>query len=284
MSILALLLLLTAAILHTTWNLLLKNSDDKYIAIWWMVFNGGVISLIALFFTGLPPREAWTFIFFSVLVEAAYFITLSYAYQDNDFSLVYPIARGAAPAFLAAWSVIFLHETLTGGGLIGLFMIVIGLVVIGFSNLLEAKTAKLHIRGLAVAVFIALLISIYTVIDGAAVKQVPPVPYVLTIFCLAPIPMIPFIFKKYGWDRLKQPWQTQGLSLLLPGVLGITTYLLVTFAYRIAPLSYSGAVREVSVVMGAFAGWHFFGEKMGSVRLIGAFIIFAGILMVAIFG
>jgi len=284
MSALAILFLLTGAALHTTWNLLLKRSEDKFITTWWMVFYSGVFSLLALPFTGLPTHKVGSFILFSVLIEAAYFITLSYAYQDNEFSLIYPIARGAAPAFLAIWSILFLHESLTGGGLLGLSLIVIGLIVIGSNNLLKTKINNLHIRGIAIAVFLALLISIYTAIDGSAVKRTSALPYIFTVFSLVPIPIAPFILKKYGWTRLKQTWYAQGMGIVLPAVLGVSAYLLALLAFKIAPLSYSGAVREVSVVFGAFAGWRIFGEKMGSIRLVGSFVIFMGILIVALLG
>jgi len=284
MPILAIFLLLAGAVLHTVWNVLLKGSEDKYITTWWMVFHGGIFSLFVLPFTGLPAREVWIFIFFSVLVEAAYFIALSYAYRDNELSLIYPIARGAAPAFLAIWSVLFLREKPTGGGMIGLLLIIIGLVVIGSGNFLKAKISNMHMRGIAIAIFIALLISIYTVIDGTAVKRSSTLPYVFTVFSLVPIPLAPFVLKQYGWNRLKQTWYTQGLRIVLPAVFGVSAYLLALLAYKIAPLSYSGAVREVSVVFGAFAGWRFFGERMGSIRLVGSFVIFTGILMIALFG
>ena len=166
----------------------------------------------------------------------------------------------------------------------GLFLIITGLAVIGSSDLLKSRTDNLHLRGVAVAIFIALLISIYTIIDGAAVKRSSVLPYVFTVFSLVPIALAPFVLKQYGWKRLTQTWHTQGFRLVLPAVLGVSAYLLALLAYRIAPLSYSGAVREVSVVMGAFAGWRFFGEKMGSIRLIGSFVIFAGILIIALLG
>jgi len=68
------------------------------------------------------------------------------------------------------------------------------------------------------------------------------------------------------------------------GILGVSAYLLAVLAYSIAPLSYSGAVREVSVVFGAFAGWWFLKEKMGAMRIVGAAVIFVGILVIARFG
>lgn len=286
MPILAILLLLTGAILHTAWNLILKQSKDKYIATWWMLVTGGVVALVALFFTGLPPREMWKFSIFSIMTEAVYFITLSYAYHDNDFSLVYPVARGSAPAFLALWSFVFLHERLTSGGLIGLGMIIGGLFIIGLSTLLQSHVSHLHFRGIAIALFIALLISIYTTIDGAAVRHgaAYALPYVMTMFALVPLPIGPFILRQYGWQHLKEVWNQQRLLLSVTGLLGVLSYLTAVLAFAIAPLSYSGAVREVSVVFGAFAGWWLLKEKMGGLRLLGAIVIFVGILVIARFG
>jgi len=286
MPILAIVLLIIGALLHTAWNLILKQSKDKYIATWWMLVAGGVMALIALFFTGLPPREMWKFAFFSVLTEAIYFITLSYAYHDNEFSLIYPVARGSAPAFLALWSFIFLHERLTSGGMIGLGMIIAGLLIIGISALLQSHVNHLHFKGIAVALFIALLISIYTTIDGAAVRRgtLYALPYVMLMFTLVPFPIAPFILREYGWPRLKEEWNQQGFRLSITGLLGVLAYLLAVIAYSLAPLSYSGAVREVSVVFGAIAGWWFLKEKMGGMRVLGAMVIFAGILIIATFG
>jgi drug/metabolite transporter (DMT)-like permease len=286
MPILAILLLLTGAVLHTAWNLILKQSKDKYIATWWMLVTGGIIALIALLFTGLPPREMWKFAIFSILTEAAYFITLSYAYHDNEFSLVYPVARGSAPAFLALWSFVFLHEQLTSGGLIGLGMIIGGLLIIGVSTLLRSHISHLHFKGIAIALFIALLISIYTTIDGAAVRHgaAYAFPYIMTMFALVPLPVTPFILREYGWQRLREEWNKLGLLLSVMGLLGVLSYLTAVLAFAIAPLSYSGAIREVSVVFGAFAGWWLLKEKMGGMRVLGAIVIFAGILVIALFG
>jgi drug/metabolite transporter (DMT)-like permease len=284
MSVIALVLLFSAAILHTGWNLILKQSKDKYIASWWMVVTGGILAWFTLLFTGFPIREMWKFAVFSIAAEAMYFITLSYAYHDNEFSIIYPIARGAAPAFLALWSFIFLHEQLTTGGLVGLGFIIGGLLILGISTLARSHMTHIHFRGVGVAIFIALLISVYSVIDGAAVKHGYATAYVMTMFALVPIPITPFIIRQYGWNYLWQELKEQKFRLPLMGVLGVSAYLLAVLAYSIAPLSYSGAVREVSVVFGALAGWIFLKEKMGGMRVLGAIVIFSGILVIAIFG
>lgn len=284
MSLFAIGILLISAVLHTVWNLLIKQAQDKYIATWWMVTFGGLFAFIALFFTGLPPREMWIFAILSVCVEVAYFTLLSYAYHDNDFSLIYPVARGAAPAFLALWSFLFLHERLTTGGVIGLAFIIGGLAIIGVNTLMQAHVTRLHFKGVAIALCIALLISIYSAIDGAAVRNGYALPYVMGMFTLVPLMTTPFVFRQYSWVRIKDVLVTEPIRVPMAGVLGVLAYLMAVYAYSIAPLSYAGAVREVSVVFGALTGWWFLKERMGGVRVLGALVIFAGIVTIAMYG
>jgi drug/metabolite transporter (DMT)-like permease len=276
-------LLLVSAVLHTTWNLLLKQSGEKYMAIWWAAVVGAGLFLPVLFFTGLPARATWHLLILSVLLEAAYYVVLSAAYNDSDFSLVYPLGRGTAPAFIALWSVLFLRETLTVGGMIGLIVIVLGLLVVGGSSLFQSHETP-HLRGIVLALFVALLISIYTVVDGTAVRQTAALPYTIMIFLLLPVFTAPLLIRRYGWRTLKSEFGLHSFRFLAIGVLTIAAYSLALWAYSFALLGYAGAIREVSVVMAAFAGWQFLSEKLGGWRVIGAIVIFVGILVIALFG
>jgi len=284
MPALAILLLLVSASLHALWNLIIKRSDEKYIAMGWQVIVGGVFAFIILIFTGFPAPTVWLILLVSALLETIYFILLSNAYTDHDFSLVYPIARGTAPAFLLAWSIIFLREQTSTGGLIGIGLIVGGMGTIGATGVIQNPKSKIHIKGILTALSVALMISMYTFVDGFAVKNASPLTYGLALFALVPIPMTIFNLRKYGWDRFSDAWHTSPLTLSLAAVLGVFSYILALVAYAFAPVSYSGAIREVSVVIGAFLGWKFLGENMGGTRVLGAIIIFTGILIITIFG
>jgi drug/metabolite transporter (DMT)-like permease len=285
MPIFAIALLFISATLHTTWNILLKQAGEKYIATWWSILVGSAIFLPALIFTGLPLRETWGLLLISVLAETAYYITLSTAYRDADFSLVYPLARGSAPAFIALWALLFLGEKPSLGGSLGLGIIILGLLIVGGSAFVQARSQKApHLRGIVLALLLSLFISIYTVIDGAAVKRTPAFPYATLVFFLPPALSTPLVLKKYGWQTLKTEWNSQRLRLGAIGVLTVSAYLLALAAYSLAPVSYAGAIREVSVVMGAFAGWKFLGERLGGWRVVGAAVIFAGILVIAAWG
>ena len=279
MPILAIALLLTSAVLHALWNLLLKQSPEKYIAMGWQVIISGIFSLVLVFFTGLPPRSMWLFAVISMTLEAIYFVLLSFAYSDHDFSLVYPVARGTAPALVVLWSFLFLHEIPSAVGFVGILIIVCGLVIIGATSFFQPHEGKLQFKGIAIALLIALVISIYTLIDGFAVKHGPALSYGLTMFLLMPILTTPVIVRHYGWERFIEGRHWQPGRLILVGFLGIIAYLFALFAYSIAPVNYSEAIREVSVVIGAFAGWQFLGEKLGKVRVLGAVVIFVGIVV-----
>ncbi len=284
MSGLAIALLLSSAALHALWNLLLKKSNEKYLAMGWQVIIGSIVSIFALLFIGLPPRSMWLLVLISTILEAIYFGILTYAYHDNDFSLVYPVARGAAPALVVIWSALFLNEIPSIGGLLGIFLIVCGLAIIGATSLLQNPTGKPHLRGIAIALSVALVISIYTLVDGYAVKHGPALSYGLSLFMLMPVFTTPLIVRHYGWEQSLNTFKKQPARLILVGILAVVAYLSALFAYSIAPVNYSEAIREVSVVMGAFAGWYFLGEQMGKIRIFGAVVIFAGIVMIAVFG
>ncbi len=284
MPMLAIVLLFASAAMHALWNFLLKSAEEKYIAMGWQVILSGVLAFGLILYSGLPPQHMWFFAIASMLLEALYFILLCNAYTDHDFSLVYPIARGAAPALLVFWSAVFLREELTVGGYIGLAMITGGIIVNGATTLLNNRGEKPHLKGILTALSVALVISIYTFIDGTAVKNGPALPYGLSMFVMVPFVTTPYLARHYGWAAFPRVWRKNRNYLLLGGALGLAAYMLALFAYTFAPLSYSGAIREVSAVIGAFLGWQFLKEQMGGIRVVGAVIVFAGVIVIAVFG
>jgi len=286
MPTLAILLLLTSALMHALWNLILKQSDIKYIAMNWQVLLSGAAAFIAIFFVGLPPRVMWPFAIASTILETLYFLLLMSAYTDHDFSLIYPIARGAAPVLVVVWAALFLREIPTTGGLIGILLIVLGMGIIGSTSLLQNRENKPHLKGIFLALGVAFFISVYTVVDGTAVKAHPDsaLPYALSMFVLVPFLTTPVVGRRYGWAAFARAWREQSWRLVLGGVLGMVAYTTALFAYSFAPLNYSEAIREVSVVIGAFLGWRFLKEKMGGYRVLGAAVIFGGIVLIAVFG
>jgi drug/metabolite transporter (DMT)-like permease len=206
---------------------------------------------------------------------------LASAYRLADFSLAYPLARGTAPALLAVWAMLWLGERPQPLGLAGLAVLVLGLLVVGGSGSTARTPAGI---GVLAALGAALLISTYSAIDGAAVRRVPPAPYTAAVLALTALLMTPAMLWRYRADRLAAELRRDWRRVLLVGPMMLVSYGLVLFAFSAGSVAYAGAVREVSIVFAALAGWRWLGERLTPARLGGALLICAGILVIALAG
>jgi drug/metabolite transporter (DMT)-like permease len=281
----ALMLLLAAAALHAGWNLLVKRSSEKQVFTWLALVLGPLcFAPFALYGASFPAR-IWPYVIASALLELIYFVALTYAYGKADFSLVYPLARGAAPALLAVWAALFLGERLGPAGLLGLALLILGLMVVGGAAWWASRSgAAPHLGGVLAALGVACCISLYSAVDGAAVRLTEPLPYIELVMSLTAILLTPLILMRYGGRAVVAEWRVNWLRIALVGIATMFAYIFVLRAYAIASVSYAGAIREISVVFGALAGWRWLGEGFGLPRTIGATLIFLGILVIAVVG
>lgn len=286
MSPVALALLVAAAVLHTGWNLLVKRARRRLVFTWWSLAVGAVAFLPLLLASVPIPARIWPYAMASALLEGVYFGALAAAYAEGDFSLVYPVARGAAPAFLALWSVLFLGQRLRPAGLAGLAVIVAGLFVIGGGALSTRGRGSPPVSraGIGLALLTALAISAYSAIDAAAIRILRPAPYTALVFALSTLVAAPLVVQRFGWGAVGEEWRLSWPRIALVGFLSGAAYMLVLAAYSIAPVAYAGAVREVSVVLAALAGWLFLKEGFGARRTAGAALVLAGIAILAVYG
>ncbi len=287
---LSLIFLLAAASLHALSNALIKRARDKLAFTWWMLTANLIIGAPLLFFAGTIPLIGWQIIAVSGLIEAVYFMALTRAYALGDLSQVYPMARGSAPLFVLLWAVLWLGETPSAGGLSGILLIVVGLYLVNLPSLADWKRPLLGLKSGAArwALLTGLLISIYSSIDKVGMRYVDPLPYL-------------YFFLAVTWLALSGQWlnadrRTALQAELQPDVkhrlltaafvalLGSGAYGLVLAALRLSPVSYVSPVREVSVVIGAWIGVKFMGERGGSLRVIASMLIAAGILTIALIG
>ena len=342
MSLTALALALGAGALHATWNLILKGASDRLLVAAWGLLAGAAIFSPALIAAWPVPASVWPFACASATVLLGYYACLARAYERGDFSLVYPVARGAAPALLTLWAALFLGERPSALGLAGIATILAGLAVVGGAPLWLAADAaqakgggsrlralRFHARGAGVAFLVALLVSVYTAVDAAGVRHWSPLPYLVLVFALSGSVLVPLLALREmragrgavavepgrgvgaepssaagtepgraagaepgraagaepgreGRSRALHVLRTDWLRIVAVAAMTLGAYALVLEAFRIAPVSYAGAVRESGVVFGALAGWLLLGERFGKVRAAGATLVFAGIALLAV--
>ncbi len=281
MPLSALALLVVAGAMHAGWNLLVKRAQRRQIFTWLSLVAGTLCFLPLLIFGAAPlPPSAWPFVVASGIVEALYFFALTRAYGLGDFSLVYPLARGAAPAPLALWATLFLGERLRPAGLVGLAIICGGLLTV--SGGLHAL--RVGFGAVGAALLVALCISVYSAIDGAAVQTLPPIPYTVAVLGFSALCCAPFVVWRYRVAPIAAEWRLNWPRIVAVGALNLATYMLVLTAYSRAPVAYAGAIREISIIFAALIGWRWLGEAFGRARTLGAALIFVGIVVIAALG
>ncbi len=121
--------------------------------------------------------------------------------------------------------------------------------------------------GTAAALTVACCISIYSVIDGAAVRIAPPIPYTVAVIGASALLMTHVVLTRYGRPAVVAEWRVNWPRIALVGILTLVTYALVLQAYVLGRVSYAGAVREISVVFAALVGWRWLGEGFGGWRV-----------------
>src|SRR5438105_2259692 len=124
-------LLLAAALMHASWNALLKADRSDRLATFGVIMTTGtVMGLCAVPFLPWIYPAAWKFLAISVIVHVAYYTFLLKAYSYGDLSHTYPIARGLGPLLVAMVSGQLIGEHLRTQDIVGVVLLSFGLVTL----------------------------------------------------------------------------------------------------------------------------------------------------------
>lgn len=282
-----LLLVLTGAFLHALWNYFAKKASGGGIPFIWLY---GLVSLAcALPFAVFAWRQsphilgmpAWAAIGTSAAVHVVYCIVLQKGYQQSDFSVVYPIARGTGPLMAVLGAVLVLGEMPGLLGWTGIGSIVLGIALIaGVHRLIGATEQRLR-KGILWGGLTGLSIAAYTVIDGWAVKTVgiSPLVYYTLGLAVRTAMLTPLALRQ--WGMLHGVWSKNRPYIIAVGVLSPVAYTLVLYAMTLAPLSFVAPVRELSMLLGTLFAARLLQEKGIASRMVGTAFMLAGVVMLA---
>ena len=130
MEPLAILLALAAAVLHATWNAMVKVNRDRYAAMTALAAFGAVSGPVLILLDATPAWEAWPYLLTSVVLHIGYNTFLILAYRVADFSHAYPLARGSAPMLATAGGVLLAGDVLTTTSFIGIIVVCVGIIML----------------------------------------------------------------------------------------------------------------------------------------------------------
>jgi drug/metabolite transporter (DMT)-like permease len=269
-------LVLGAAILHATWNALLRSGADRF---WSIVVMSAVSASVALPFTWLldaPFSASWPYIGLSAALQISYCLFLVRAYRDGDLGQVYPIARGSSPMLVTVGAAIFAGEKLDPIALTGVVMVSAGIIAMAFGR--HRPDAKSILAALATGLFIAG----YTVTDGIGSRlSGHPQSYAAWLFLFQGAPM-PIIYIAMRGRLAIDPFDRETLKASGSGVLSLLGYGIVIWALARSPMGQVSALRETSILFAVLMGRIFLGEKLTVGRMVAGATIAIGAIVLSI--
>src|SRR6266487_2895678 len=119
---------LGAALLHASWNVLVKSGADKELETINIALGSGLVALIAAPFLPAPAPASWPWVAGSAVVHILYFVFLAGAYRWGELSYTYPVMRGGGPMIVAVVGALALGEVLPLGKTLGIVLICAGVL------------------------------------------------------------------------------------------------------------------------------------------------------------
>jgi drug/metabolite transporter (DMT)-like permease len=265
------LLVLLGAMLHATWNALVKSGADKLLDTALVVAGSAVIALVVLPAMPMPAPASWTLLVASGVIHLVYFELVAAAYRAGDMSLAYPLMRGTPPLLVALLSGVILGEHLAPLGWAGIALVSAGVLAMALKG-----GARAEAKPVLVALANALVIATYTLVDGMGARlSGAPVAYTLWVFVLTAALFLPAV----AWRRrgalaahLRAKWRI-GLGA---GACTLGSYALALWAMTQAPIAAVAALRETAILFGVALAAVMLREKPGLARIAGAGAIAAG--------
>ncbi|MBL4983836.1 EamA family transporter [Pseudomonas fluorescens] len=269
-------LVLVAALLHATWNTLIKFSGERLLVIACMDSVALLFVVFAVGFVSLPPLDIWPWIMASALFELLYRYLLIQAYRVGDLGLVYPLMRGLSPLVVLVLTLVFAGEVLNTQQILGILLIPFGIVCLLWQG---GGGDRLPWSMLPVVVLIGLCIGCYTFLDGQALRRWShPLDYLvwLTLISAWPFPLLALVRKRAAFSLF---WRTQWRLGLSVGLCVLLSYALVLWAMQLGSIAEAAALREVSVILVVLFGMRYLKEPFGRPRLIACGVVLIGMLV-----
>lgn len=267
----ALALALGAAALHAAWNVLLARARDVRAATTVALVLGVLLFAPVAAATWRVELSALPWIAASAALEIAYFALLTTAYGRSDLSLVYPIARGAAPVL------VLVGASIAGAALGG--WQALGVVLVGVGVLLvRGVRGPVDRAGVTLSLTIAATIAAYTLVDKEGIEHASAVPYLVLV--LVPVAVVAVLWHSVT-GRLGSVRAEIGPASVAAGASSFLAYALALGALSLAPAAAVAAVRETSILIAVVLGLVVLREPVGWPRAVGAAVVVLGVGLVA---
>ena len=257
------LLILFAAALHASWNILLKSESESLTNTVLIVAGSAAIGVVFLPFVPLPLKPCWPYLGASVVIHIVYFTVLLLAYKKGDMSLVYPLMRGLPPVLTAMAASILLSEILSLRGWLGIALVSGGALMLTA----DFRFSKgFQLAPVALAFLNAIVIVIYTLVDAQGARlsgnAFSYTGWMLFLLALVFFFAIPVMGGGQVFYRMAKDWKKS----LIGGACTFGSYGIALWAMTLAPVALVAALRETSILFGTVFSVLILKERINWIR------------------
>ena len=272
-------IVLFASFTHAIWNGMVKNHQDKAIAISGIVFGRLPLSVIAIIFLPLPTAESIPYLIISVIIHQGYQWFLLSSYEIGDLTKVYPISRGTGPLVATIISISFLGLVLDS-----LIILSIGFVCGGIITLSLFDKSKKNYQIIKYSLLTGLCIGLYSITDGYGARvSLSAVSFISWTFIINAF-LHPLVISLKNEKNIIERVKKNGKKMFfIGGSLDYLTYMIIVWAFTKAPIPMVGALRETSIFFSIFIGYFFLKEKITPAKIFSIILILAGVIGLKIF-
>lgn len=261
----------------------LKNINE-YMVAWSLNFFALPFLIPILFFVGIPSfgDKFWFALIIGGGLNVITTILYMKAIKYSDLSITVPMVS-FTPLFLLITSPLIVGEFPTMFGLLGVILIVIGSYVLNIREKVDRSIFPkiLTKKGPRLMLIVAFIWSITSNFDKIGVQNSSPILWAISIsifITLILTPIMLFHNKKIGIKNLKN------IRYLIPvGLFGATSIIFQMIAISLSFVIYVISIKRTSSVISILFGYLIFNEKGITERLLGAFIMITGILLITFY-
>lgn len=269
------LVVMLAALLHATWNALVKGGSDKSAAMTAVVMGQGLSGLLLLPFAPQLDWSCWPYLLAGIGLHLGYQLFLIQAYKIGDLTQVYPIARGASPLLVALGTALFFGVTFSQTELLAMAMISVGIASIA---LVRRADGNFNMAAAGLALITGLFIAAYSIVDGQGARIAGTALGffgTLTAANALGFALVARVARPGLLRRAASLWRLA----ILGGAASFTAYVLVVWAFTQAPIALVTALRECSIVFALIIGVTFLNERLDLKKVASTALTLAGAIL-----
>ncbi|MEM1362537.1 MAG: EamA family transporter [Pseudomonadota bacterium] len=266
----ALVLALTAALLHAAFGALQKGRHDPWLSRGAIDFCYGAMAMpVALFMVPWPEPHMWPIFALVWVIHTGYKTLQGQAYVLGAYTVVYPVVRGTGPLFAIFGAMLLFGEQFSTLQWIGVLTLLTGIFGLAVYNLIHVKVDRQTlVPAILFAVATGFFVALYTTIDAYGIRAAAdPFTFLAWFFFIDGL-VFPIVAWR-RWHRLENPPAPGPLMLrgIAGGLVAYGSFGSVMLATRLDNVGEAAVLRETSTVFAAFIGWLILKETVGPRRI-----------------